>query len=29
MDENGRPDWSFWCFVVALLEVVLQVTAKR
>lgn len=29
MDNNEQPDWSFWCFVIAVLEVALQVMAKR
>ena len=29
VNDNEQPDWSFWCFVIALLELLLQVTAKR
>lgn len=29
MPDDGQPDWSFWCFIIALLEFALQVMAKR
>lgn len=29
VDNNEQPDWSFWCFVIALVELLLQVMAKR
>jgi hypothetical protein len=28
-DNDGQPDWSFWCFLVAVLELALQVMTKR
>jgi hypothetical protein len=27
--KNEQPDWSFWCFVIALLELALQVMTSR
>jgi hypothetical protein len=29
VDNNEQPDWSFWCFVIAVLEVLLQVMARQ
>jgi hypothetical protein len=29
VDNNEQPDWSFWCFVIAVLEVAIQVMTKR
>lgn len=29
MADDGQPDWSFWCFIIALLELLLQAMAKR
>jgi hypothetical protein len=28
MGDDEQPDWNYWCFVIAVLELLLQVMAK-